>query len=81
MNATTEVNAHLLKLIQYLQKQVATLVTTNNRTNPTNPPNPCNPSNASNTWNRRYRNTSKYCLLHGYFLDTSMERIIKNLGQ
>ena len=33
MNATTEENTQILKLIQDLQQKVATLATTNNRTN------------------------------------------------
>ena len=43
MNATTEVNYQLLRLFQYLQQQVATLATTNNRTKSPNTPNPHNP--------------------------------------
>ena len=61
MNATTEVNSHLLYLVQDNQQQFSTLATTNNRTNPPNPPKPYNPSNYLYTHNRRRCNTSKYC--------------------
>ena len=65
MNATTEVNAQLLKLIQNIQQQVGTLAMTKNKTNPPNPTNTCNPSNYSNPCNLRRCNSSKYCFLHG----------------
>ena len=80
MNATTEVNSLLLKLIQYLQQQVATLVTTNNRTNPPNSPNPRNPSNPSNPQNQRRCNTRKYYLSRRAFSHTSMYCNMKTTG-
>ena len=80
INATTEVNYQLLKLIQYLHQQVAILVTSNNRTNTPNPTNTHNPSNASNTWNCRRRNTRKYCWPHGACSHTSIDFNMKNTG-
>ena len=78
MNATTEGNAHPLKLIQDLHQEVATITTNNNRTNPPNPTNTRNPSNALNSWNLCRRNTRKYFLSHGACSHTSMDCNMKN---
>ena len=80
MNATTEGNAHPLKLIQDLHQEVATITTNNNRTNPPNPTNTRNPSNALNSWNLCRRNTRKYFLSHGACSNTSMDCNMKNTG-
>ena len=91
MNATTEVNDHPLKLIQYLHQEVATLTNNlhqevatltnnNNRTNHPNPTNTRNPSNASNSWNLCRRNTGKCFLSRGACSNTSMDCNMKNNG-
>ena len=61
MNETTEANAHLFKLIQLLQKQVATLATKNNMTNLPITTNTRKLPNAPNPWNCYRHNTRKYC--------------------
>ena len=81
MNATTEVNAQVLKLTKDLHQQVDTMANTNNRTNPLNPPNSRNPSNASNNRNHHRHNTRKYCWLHGSFSHTSKDWNTKKTGQ
>ena len=71
MNATMEVNTHLLQFIEDLQKQVFTLSTTNisiNQGTNDGPPNPKffrNPSNSSNTQDFHRCNTRKDCWLRG----------------
>ena len=80
MNSTKEVNYQLLKLIQYLQQQVATLETNNNITNPPIPTNTRKPPNALNPQNHCSCNTSKYCWSHGACSHTRIYHNMKKTG-